>query len=148
MRKFLSAAAVSCVLLATTGCQKKSSAPPVVTNPEAPVTAKNGLVTQVLVQGKGDRAAQKGDKVFVHYVGTLAASGETFDSSRDRGEPFAFKLGARMVIDGWDQGLEGMKVGELRKLTIPPMLGYGPSGAGPIPPNATLVFEVELVELR
>ena len=147
MKRLLVAACAGVLTLAP-ACTKRSSAPPVVTNPEAPVTAKNGLITQVLVQGKGERTAQKGDKVFVHYVGTLAATGETFDSSRDRGEPFSFKLGARMVIDGWDQGLEGMKVGELRKLTIPPLLGYGPSGAGPIPPNATLVFEVELVELR
>jgi FKBP-type peptidyl-prolyl cis-trans isomerase len=119
-----------------------------VTNPEPPVTAKNGLVTQVLVQGTGDRVAQRGDKVTVHYVGTLAASGETFDSSRKRDTPFSFKLGGRMVIDGWEQGIEGMKVGELRKLTVPPMLGYGMAGAGPIPPNATLLFEVELLELR
>lgn len=141
-------AVLAAVLFAAAGCAKKSSAPPVVTNPEPPVTAKNGLVTQVLVQGKGERTAQKGDKVFVHYVGTLAANGEKFDSSRDRGDPFAFKLGARMVIDGWDQGIEGMKVGELRKLTIPPGLAYGSAGAGPIPPGSTLVFEVELVELR
>lgn len=147
MRRLL---AVACAgaLLGAPACAKKSSAPPVVTNPEVPVTAATGLVTQVLVQGKGDRVAQKGDKVFVHYVGTLAANGEKFDSSRDRGEPFSFKLGSRMVIDGWDQGILGMKVGELRKLTVPPSLGYGSAGIGPIPAGATLVFEVELVELR
>ncbi|MEN9798983.1 MAG: hypothetical protein RL653_2679 [Pseudomonadota bacterium] len=147
MRTLL-AVAVAGVLLGGSGCNKHPSAAPVVTNPEAPVTAKNGLVTQVLVQGKGDRTAQKGDKVTVHYVGTLAATGETFDSSRKRDTPFSFKLGSRMVIDGWDQGVEGMKVGELRKLTVPPGLGYGSSGTGPIPGGATLVFEVELLELR
>src|SRR5690349_9863257 len=87
--------------------------------------------------------AVAGKMVFVHYVGTLQANGSKFDASRDRGKPFSFQLGAGMVIKGWDQGVAGMKVGGMRKLTIPPHLGYGAKGVGNglIPPNATLVFE-------
>ncbi len=92
--------------------------------------------------------ATAGQTVSVHYVGTLT-SGKKFDSSRDRGEAFKFKLGAGQVIKGWDQGVAGMKIGGLRKLTIPPHLGYGARGAGGvIPGNATLVFEVELLALK
>jgi len=90
--------------------------------------------------------AKTGNSVSVHYVGTLT-NGQKFDSSRDRNEPFDFKLGAGMVIEGWDKGVAGMKVGGLRKLTVPPEMGYGKMGYPPvIPPNSTLVFEVELIK--
>jgi FKBP-type peptidyl-prolyl cis-trans isomerase len=94
--------------------------------------------------GDGDEAVA-GTRVTVHYTGWLT-SGSKFDSSKDRNSPFAFPLGAGHVISGWDEGVQGMKVGGKRKLTIPPELGYGARGAGGvIPPNATLVFEVELL---
>ncbi len=105
-----------------------------------------GLQVDDIKVGTG-KEAKAGAKVTVHYVGTLT-SGSKFDSSRDRNEGFAFKLGAGQVIQGWDQGVAGMKVGGVRKLTIPPELGYGARGYPPvIPPGATLVFEVELLEV-
>ena len=92
--------------------------------------------------------AKSGQSVTVHYVGTLT-DGTKFDSSRDRGKGFTFQLGAGQVIRGWDQGVAGMKVGGVRKLTIPPELGYGTRGfPGVIPPNSTLVFEVELLDVK
>jgi len=96
--------------------------------------------------GTGD-GAKDGDTLVVHYTGTLT-DGKQFDSSRGRA-PFEVTLGQRRVIAGWEQGLQGMKKGETRKLTIPPELGYGARGAGgAIPPNATLVFDVELLEIK
>ena len=104
------------------------------------------LNVEDLVVGDGPEATA-GRKVQVHYTGWLT-DGKKFDSSLDRGQPFAFTLGAGQVIDGWDKGVAGMRVGGKRKLTIPPHLGYGARGAGGvIPPNATLVFDVELVKV-
>ena len=103
------------------------------------------LQIETITEGSG-QAAEAGSKVFVHYTGKLE-DGSVFDSSVTRGQPFSFTLGAGQVIRGWEQGILGMKVGEKRVLTIPPELGYGAAGAGGvIPPNATLTFEVELLD--
>ena len=107
----------------------------------------SGLGYQDLVVGTGEEAKQ-GQLAVVHYTGWLT-DGTKFDSSRDRGAPFSFPLGGGQVIVGWDQGVAGMKVGGRRKLVIPPDLGYGPNGMPPvIPASATLVFDVELLELK
>ena len=107
----------------------------------------SGLEYDDLAEGEGEVAAA-GSTVVVHYTGWLT-DGTKFDSSVDRNDPFSFPLGAGHVIRGWDEGVQGMKVGGKRKLTIPPQLGYGANGAGGvIPPNATLVFDVELLEIR
>ncbi len=110
------------------------------------VTTESGLQYVVITEGEG-AAPQTGNRVFVHYVGTLE-DGTKFDSSRDRGRPFDFTLGQGQVIKGWDEGVGMMKVGDRRKLIIPPDLGYGARGAGGvIPPNATLIFDVELLRI-
>jgi FKBP-type peptidyl-prolyl cis-trans isomerase FkpA len=121
------------------------------TPPSEPPTE---LVKTQLEAGKGD-AITAGKTAVVHYTGWLFdpaaedGKGAKFDSSVDRGQPFRFPLGARRVIQGWDQGVEGMQVGERRRLIIPPALGYGGRGAGNvIPPNATLVFDVELLGIE
>ncbi|MEW6245698.1 MAG: FKBP-type peptidyl-prolyl cis-trans isomerase [Nitrospirota bacterium] len=111
------------------------------------VTTESGLKYVDLVVGTG-RPAELGDTATVHYTGWLE-NGKQFDSSRDRNEPFSFRVGAGRVIKGWDEGVQGMKVGGKRKLIVPPDLGYGACGAGHvIPPNATLTFEVEQLGLR
>jgi FKBP-type peptidyl-prolyl cis-trans isomerase len=113
-----------------------------------PATTASGLILDDVLVGSGAVAAA-GQKVSVHYTGWLFYGGERgkkFDSSKDRGDPFEFPLGKGHVIKGWDEGVQGMKVGGKRTLTIPPNLGYGKGGAGNvIPPNATLIFEVELL---
>jgi FKBP-type peptidyl-prolyl cis-trans isomerase FkpA len=106
----------------------------------------SGLKYEDTVEGDGE-VAQAGQNVSVHYTGWLT-DGSKFDSSKDRDQPFQFPLGGGRVIRGWDEGVQGMKIGGTRKLTIPPQLGYGATGAGGvIPPNATLVFEVELLSI-
>jgi FKBP-type peptidyl-prolyl cis-trans isomerase FkpA len=111
-------------------------------------TTPSGLQYEDTVTGSGP-AARAGQSVTVHYTGWLfenGAAGRKFDSSKDRGQPFRFDLGAGSVIRGWDEGVQGMQVGGTRRLVIPPELGYGARGAGGvIPPNATLLFEVELL---
>jgi len=113
-------------------------------------TTASGLIIDDLVVGTGN-VAVAGKSVTVHYTGWLTDGvirGKKFDSSKDRNDPFVFPLGAGHVIRGWDEGVQGMKVGGSRKLTIPAKLGYGSSGAGGvIPPNATLWFEVELLKV-
>lgn len=106
------------------------------------------LKKEIVQEGAGDKAAKSGDSVKVHYTG-IFEDGTKFDSSVDRGEPFVFTLGIGQVIKGWDEGVAGMKVGEKAKLTIPSEMAYGPMGIpGAIPPNATLIFEVELLEIK
>jgi FKBP-type peptidyl-prolyl cis-trans isomerase len=114
---------------------------------EGVVETDSGLKYEELDCGDGEEV-ERGDTVSVHYVGTLE-DGTKFDSSRDRGEPFSFSVGAGQVIQGWDEGIPGIKVGGTRKLTIPPDLGYGKAGAPPaIPPNSTLIFEVEVLDIQ
>jgi FKBP-type peptidyl-prolyl cis-trans isomerase len=111
------------------------------------ITTSSGLQYQDITMGTGD-AAKTGDDVSVHYTGWLD-DGTKFDSSVDRGQPFEFTLGTGSVIRGWDEGVAGMKVGGVRKLTIPSELGYGDRGAGSlIEPGATLIFDVELLEIK
>ena len=110
-------------------------------------TTASGLKIEVIQPGTGAEA-KAGQTVSVHYTGTLT-DGTKFDSSLDRGQPISFPLGTGRVIKGWDEGIAGMKIGEKRKLTIPGDLAYGPSGSPPlIGPNATLIFETELVSVR
>jgi peptidylprolyl isomerase len=121
---------------------KDLSSKPKIPTPSGKPPAK--LVTQDVVVGKG-RAAKAGDNVSVHYVGALYRTGQEFEASWDSGKPFAFALDQGSVIPGWDQGVEGMKVGGRRLLVIPPDLAYGAQGQGSIGPNETLVFVVDLL---
>ena len=112
-----------------------------------PNTTPSGLIIDDLVAGNG-ATASAGQSVTVHYTGWLT-NGTKFDSSKDRGDPFVFDLGEGNVIKGWDEGVQGMKVGGKRKLTIPPQMAYGARGVpGAIPPNSVLVFEVELLGVK
>jgi FKBP-type peptidyl-prolyl cis-trans isomerase len=116
-------------------------------NPDAMTKTPSGLRYQDVSKGDGTEATA-GRNASVHYTGWLA-NGEMFDGSRVRNQPFNFTLGAGQVIAGWDEGVAGMRVGGRRKLVIPPNLGYGTAGAPPdIPPDATLVFDIELLEVR
>lgn len=124
----------------------KTAQKPVTVPSSKVVELASGLKYQDLVVGKG-AVATAGQNVTVHYRGTFT-NGKVFDSSYPRGVPFSFTLGAEQVIKGWDDGVAGMRVGGKRKLTIPPALAYGARGAGDaIPPNATLIFEVELLKI-
>ena len=147
-------ALVGGLLLTTTACQQAPSSS-IQGGEEAPASGSGVSSMQIIdrVTGAGSEAGP-GATVRVHYTGWLYDAtagdrrGQKFDSSKDRGEPFAFRLGAGEVITGWDEGVSGMKVGGTRILTIPPDKAYGARGAGGvIPPNATLVFEIELLEV-
>jgi FKBP-type peptidyl-prolyl cis-trans isomerase len=155
MRKF-GAACLALALTFVLGC-KEDEAKSGTVQPQAqaqaqqsgaPASPAGGLQIQDIKVGTGAEA-MAGKKVGVHYTGWLQSNGQKFDSSLDRNQPFEFQLGAGQVIQGWDQGVAGMKVGGKRKLTIPPQLGYGAAGAGGvIPPNATLIFDVELLDVK
>lgn len=132
---------LSLLALLFCGC---SSGPKKVSGPGT--TLPDGLQFWDLKAGNGE-VAVPGKTVTVHYTGWLT-DGTKFDSSQDHGQPFHFVLGAAQVIKGWDEGVAGMKIGGQRQLKIPPGLGYGPNGMGPIPPNATLIFDVELLDVK
>jgi FKBP-type peptidyl-prolyl cis-trans isomerase FkpA len=138
------------VLVTCVGCGQTSSAPPSGAGGSTAtkeITMPDGLKYTDEQVGTGAEA-QAGKTVFVHYTGWLL-DGTKFDSSRDRNQPFSFPLGRGQVIKGWDEGVAGMKVGGKRTLVIPPELGYGARGAGGvIPPNATLKFDVELLDVK
>lgn len=136
--------------LLTTGCGQSSQGPKAM----ADVPAVQTLQITDITLGEG-AVAEKGKTIVVHYTGWLYESGlpdnkgSKFDSSVDRGDPFVFPLGAGRVIQGWDEGFAGMRVGGSRMIVIPPDMGYGARGAGgAIPPNATLIFDVELLDVR
>jgi FKBP-type peptidyl-prolyl cis-trans isomerase FkpA len=126
---------------------RETSAPEPPKKVPSAVTLASGLEIEDLTPGQGAEAVP-GHEIVVHYVAYLT-DGTEFDSSRKRATPFVFRLGASHVIKGWEEGVAGMRVGQLRRLTIPPSLAYGARGAPPtVPPDATLVFEIELLEVR
>ena len=143
----------ACTTTNTTGTDTRSdtgtgTSGPFNDNRPAEVTTPTGLRYIELREGSGPNP-RTGQSVTVHYVGTLHSTGEKFDSSIDRGTPFTFTIGRGQVIKGWDEGVMSMKVGGKRQLIIPPDLAYGSKGAGnTIPPNSTLVFEVELLSVK
>lgn len=142
-------AGLTMAVLGIQGCTKKEEAPaPTPPAPQAPAPAPAAELKKEDIKVGTGAEAVAGKRVTVHYTGTLT-DGKVFDSSVARKQPFPFNLGKGEVIAGWDQGVAGMKVGGKRKLTIPPELGYGARGAGNvIPPNATLIFEVELLKVE
>ncbi len=125
---------------------KESTDGPAPSAPRAEHTTASGLGIEEVRAGSGT-VAEPGHKVVLHYDGTLE-DGSVFDSSRERGTPFEFSLGAGQVIKGFEEGITGMRVGEIRRLRVPPELGYGATARGKIPANATLIFEIELLEVK
>jgi peptidylprolyl isomerase len=130
---------------ATTASPRDTSVKPVVEKPSG--SPPRRLVVEDVVRGKG-RPARPGDTVTMQYVGVAFSTGEQFDASWDRGQPLTFQLGSGQVIRGWDRGIAGMREGGRRKLVIPPELAYGSQGQGPVGPNETLIFVVDLVAIR
>ncbi|MGE3958862.1 MAG: FKBP-type peptidyl-prolyl cis-trans isomerase [Vicinamibacterales bacterium] len=151
MKQFLILASLFGVLATFSACAGSDTAPSATNN--SGLSSITTLQVTDLVTGTGTTATS-GRPVTVHYTGWLYSStgvdnkGAKFDSSLDRGSPFSFTLGVRQVIAGWDQGVLGMRVGGTRRLIIPPSLGYGSSGSGSIPGNATLVFDVQLLAVN
>jgi len=155
-RLLVPAAALAVALSITNGpAHAQASAKPVATPTQSKIDAMTNTLQKIDVKQGTGAEATSGKAVVVHYTGWLydaakpEGKGQKFDSSRDRGQPFSFPLGGGRVIKGWDDGVAGMKVGGQRTLIIPPDLGYGARGAGGvIPPNATLVFDVELLDVK
>jgi FKBP-type peptidyl-prolyl cis-trans isomerase len=130
------------------GLNQKPSSADIVTNKTSPTTMPEATKLKIEDTKIGDgKEVKSGDTIIINYKGTLT-DGTKFDSSYDRGEPFETQIGVGQVIKGWDLGVIGMKVGGKRKLIIPPSLGYGSQSAGSIPPNSTLIFEVELMGIK
>ncbi|KAI9009586.1 hypothetical protein BC832DRAFT_375859 [Gaertneriomyces semiglobifer] len=143
MRSGLIATILLVVAMATAGCAESDK------SNRAPPTQLQIGVKKRIPEAECKMKSQRGDQLSMHYVGTLYSNGKQFDSSVDRGQPFDFTLGQGQVIKGWDQGLMGMCIGEKRRLVIPPHMAYGERGAGgSIPPQSTLVFETELLDIN
>lgn len=133
---------LAALVLASLSCKKEERP----LDPQPPVTMAGGVVVKVLRPGDGD-VAKKGDKITIHFTGTLLDGG-VFDSSRERGRPFQFWVGEAQIVEGLDQALLGRREGELLVVTVPPALGYGRNEKKNIPANSTLVFDVELLDVR